>query len=384
MEKDEFGLAPIKEKRKVFLLYPYYWPLYKAGGPVQSLYNLVEFFKEEVDFYCVSLTIDIDGSRPVQLLNSNVWCKGQHNENIYYTSRSSTVLLLKLIRTIRPDVLLITGLFNYNFVLPGIIAGKLFGIKIIISPRGMLQSWGLKKNLLVKKIFLLGLRFLVNKNESWHATDLQEKSDIQKHFGVNQVTHIASNIPRKLGLPVMFKFPSSLEKIKLVFLSLINSNKNLHLAIDEVMKANGRYSLDIYGPIVNIEYWLLCCKKMEGCSWINYKGAVNPWQVPEILQLYHFFILPTQGENFGHAIFDALSSGVPVIISDKTPWQKIDSNNAGFYIDLSNPDSLQEILITISRLSVEQYDKYREQSWKYAANFIMSKNFKKEYKFLIK
>ena len=286
MEKDEFGVVPLKEKKKVFLLYPYYWPLYKAGGPVQSLYNLVEFFKDYIDYYCISLTNDLDGSKPDQVLNPNAWCKGTHNENIYYTQRVSTVLLFKLIRAISPDVLLINGLFNYNFVLPGIIAGKLFGIKIIISPRGMLQSWGLKKNSLLKKIFLIGLRFLLNKNQSWHATDLQEKSDIQKHFGVNQVVHIASNIPRKLTRPVELKFPSSREKIKLVFLSLINPNKNLHLVIDEIKKTNGKYSLDIYGPAVNIEYWELCCKKMEGCSLINYKGAVNPWQVPEILQQY--------------------------------------------------------------------------------------------------
>ena len=383
MEKDEFGVVPLKEKKKVFLLYPYYWPLYKAGGPVQSLYNLVEFFKDYIDYYCISLTNDLDGSKPDQVLNPNAWCKGTHNENIYYTQRVSTVLLFKLIRAISPDVLLINGLFNYNFVLPGIIAGKLFGIKIIISPRGMLQSWGLKKNSLLKKIFLIGLRFLLNKNQSWHATDLQEKSDIQKHFGVNQVVHIASNIPRKLTRPVELKFPSSREKIKLVFLSLINPNKNLHLVIDEIKKTNGKYSLDIYGPAVNIEYWELCCKKMEGCSLINYKGAVNPWQVPEILQQYHFFILPTQGENFGHAIFDALASGVPVIISDRTPWKDLDSFKAGFYLNLEDPNAIQKVFETISSLTSEQYDHYRKNSLRYATNYLSNKDYSKEYEFLL-
>ena len=35
------------------------------------------------------------------------------------------------------------------------------------------------------------------------------------------------------------------------------------------------------------------------------------------------FLLPTGGENFGHAIFEALSCGVPALISDRTPWRDL-------------------------------------------------------------
>ena len=37
------------------------------------------------------------------------------------------------------------------------------------------------------------------------------------------------------------------------------------------------------------------------------------------------FLLPTGGENFGHAIFEALSCGVPVLISDQTPWRGLEA-----------------------------------------------------------
>ena len=31
--------------------------------------------------------------------------------------------------------------------------------------------------------------------------------------------------------------------------------------------------------------------------------------------------MPTKGENFGHGIYGCLSVGLPVVISNQTPWQ---------------------------------------------------------------
>jgi glycosyltransferase involved in cell wall biosynthesis len=58
--------------------------------------------------------------------------------------------------------------------------------------------------------------------------------------------------------------------------------------------------------------------------------------VPSTLQQYHFFYLPTWGENFGHAIAEALNAATPVIISDKTPWQNLHEQHAGWDLPLDS------------------------------------------------
>ena len=51
---------------------------------------------------------------------------------------------------------------------------------------------------------------------------------------------------------------------------------------------------------------------------------------------YHFFILPTLGENFGHVFIEALAAGCPLIISNRTPWLELEKKGIGWDIPLEN------------------------------------------------
>jgi glycosyltransferase involved in cell wall biosynthesis len=63
------------------------------------------------------------------------------------------------------------------------------------------------------------------------------------------------------------------------------------------------------------------------------------------------FFLPTLGENFGHAIFEALSSGVPVLISDRTPWQNLASQSAGWSFPLHEPQAFVASIETLAAMT---------------------------------
>jgi glycosyltransferase involved in cell wall biosynthesis len=367
---------------KIFLLYPYYWPHYKAGGPVQSLFNLASLFQKDCDLFFISLNEDIDQSHPKNPVQIHQWVKGPNNENIYYTSSFSLLLILKLINKVKPEVIYVNGMFNIQTTLPGLIVAKCLGVKLIISPRGMLQPWALQRNPWMKKFALFFLKLILSKKETWHATDQQEKSDVMNNFGKEQNVCVASNIPREVSIFKPIEFPDQNCKIKLVFLSLINRNKNLHLIIDAVHELSNHFSLDIYGPVADQEYWKLCSSKISKMSSIDYKGGVLPWDVPTVLQQYHFFVLPTVGENFGHAIFDSLSCGVPVLISRTTPWQDIEEKNVGYYIDPLNSDSLVSILKRILEINQQSYNELRMSSYGYAVNYWKDSTFDKDYTFL--
>ena len=373
--------APVK-RQKILLLYPYYWPHYKAGGPVQSLFNMATVFKEECDLYFLSLTRDIDGTISNQAVPKGQWSKGPNQENIYFTNAITPWLILKLAKQVLPDVIFINGMFNITTTVPGLLWAKWLGVKLVISPRGMLQAWALKRNPYVKKLVLAIFKLILNSQETWHATDAQEKSDIIKLFGIKQRVYIAANVPRTVGQLVPLSFPERSGKIKLVFLSLINANKNIHLIIDATNKWEGRFSLDIFGPVIDVDYWKRCQGKIKS-HWIFYRGPVAPWEVQQTLQQCHFFVLPTLGENFGHAIYDALASGVPVIISKNTPWKDIDVSHAGIYMDLDNENALDKILAMVSAMDQDTYETYRRASHNYAKQYSESRNYRNEYKFLL-
>lgn len=370
-------------RNKILLLYPYYWPYYKAGGPVQSLYNLVGHFQHDAEFYLVSKDRDIDGQYSNERLPLNRWTTGPQGEFVFYTSYISVFLLYRLMQEIQPEIVFINGLFYTDTSLQGLLAARLTNQTICISPRGMLQNWALARKPKRKKFFLSFIKLLLGKKILWHATDEIERHDICKHFGKQQSVHIALNVPRRISEFNTVDFPDANGRIKLVFLSLINPNKNLHLVIDAVNNASTEFTLDIYGPVSDPEYWLSCQQRIKAHSPIRYHGPVSAWNVTSTLRQYHFFILPTEGENFGHAIFDALSCSVPVIIPRTTPWKDLDQHLAGIYFDLDGQCSLTKVLNQTREFNGERYLAMRKGSFNYAQRYLKGRDFKAEYKFLI-
>lgn len=59
---------------------------------------------------------------------------------------------------------------------------------------------------------------------------------------------------------------------------------------------------------------------------------------------HDLLLMPTLGENFGHVIPEALISGCPVLISDRTPWRELESKKAGWDIPLSRLEKFHSVL----------------------------------------
>jgi len=115
---------------------------------------------------------------------------------------------------------------------------------------------------------------------------------------------------------------------------------------------------EIYGPVEDSDYWGKCENIIAGLPKnvsVSYKGPVTYDKVLSVLSNYHFLFFPTHGENYGHVILEAMSAGLPLIISDQTPWRGLADNGVGWDIPLEEVVEFRRVLQKCIDLDGREY-----------------------------
>ena len=193
------------------------------------------------------------------------------------------------------------------------------------------------------------LLYFHSKKVFFHSTSSSETLHIQHALNLsNSKIDQISNIPRPATRHIvdhektLLSFP-----LRIVFLSRIVPKKNLDYAIRLLKTVKSKVVFDVYGPIQDHKYWAQCLSSastLPSNVQFNYCGSVTSQQVPAVLCQYALILFPTLGENYGHVITEALNSGCPVLISNKTPWQQADLGQAGWALDLDNPEEFSSLI----------------------------------------
>jgi glycosyltransferase involved in cell wall biosynthesis len=136
-------------------------------------------------------------------------------------------------------------------------------------------------------------------------------------------------------------------EVKMVFLSRFMKKKNFKWLLENLSGIVGKLEINIYGPLEDAEYWnesKRIIESLPGNIKIEAKGPVPHEEVLMTLAKYHFFVMPTLGENFGHIFLESLAAGCPLIISDKTPWLGLEEKGIGWDLPLDEPEKWIEKL----------------------------------------
>lgn len=367
--------------KSILILTDWFYPAFKAGGPITSLYNLVKKIEDKISITVLTSAYDLGENEIMDNIVSNVWQQFSSNTRIKYLTNSKEVL--NELEKEKFDIIYLNSMFSPAFTLKPLLFAKRKKIlnKIILAPRGMLQAGALKQKELKKKLFLLFFRLTgLAKKIHFHATDEQEKKDIVKVFPKAKMITVIPNVVNK---PIKEKINTKKERgnLKLVYLSVISSKKNLLYLIQIFKKINFEHEFDVYGSIKDKTYWDSFVEQIKTLRNINftYKGDLPNHLVKETVSKYDFFILPTLGENFGHAIYESLSCGVPVIISDKTPWRNLEMQKAGWDIPLTKPEKFIEVLNRCYEMDNEEYQKWSEGAYNFAKKYYEGNNLVEAY-----
>lgn len=368
-------LKHLEQQKKILILADYFSPAYKGGGIIQSLKNLYDLCGGESNFQVITSNKDLDGS--------NVAEAGDLLSEIQYTSRFRIIAALRKIQWSEIESIYLNGIFSPFFFLIPLMYVRLFqrNIGVIIAPRGMLQSGALEIRSTKKMTYLKLLQKLRLFNQvRWHATDQQEAVDIDK-FQKHADIIVAQNVPKQpwqetLEIPIGNPNP-----LRLVFLSLITEKKNLHLALEALKVIEFPVVFDIYGPIKDIPYWNHCMQLISNLPLnveCEYHGAVKSERSQEIFSQYHALVLPSKGENFGHAIYECLSVGRPVIIGKNTPWKDVVQKEAGWLVELDSK-ALTEAVIKLGKLNQCEFESLTSNALIAAQNYFAQSDFESDY-----
>ena len=338
---------------------------------------MVDNLDKRFNFYIIAS--NKDSSKAVQNnIKINDWIK-MVNASVYYSSSTikSIYNILKILNSSNYDIVYINGVFDPIYNLLPLIYIKFFkdSQKVIIAPRGQLFSGALKIKKKIKILYLQLIKiFKLFNNITFQATSDYEKKIINYSFSKNDKIVIAKNLLTEIQNDLRL---SSANKNKLLYLQRIDENKNLLFALKIISKINYSINFDIYGQIKDHKYWNKCQKVIHDLPSninVSYKGAVNHCDIDKIINQYGLMFLPTKGENFGHIIYEAFANGLPVIISDKTPWLNLKKNKVGFDLSLNKPESFVDAIEEHMQISDKAYIQQRKNVLDYINNYYLQNN----------
>lgn len=338
----------------VLVMSDYYLPGFRAGGPIRTLSNIVECLGDEFSFSVITRDRDLGDTNPYPGIDNGFGYVGKA-EVAYLPPNGLTLSEIgRRMNKAAPDIVYLNSFFSLSFSIIPLVIRRLSRLKqvpTILAPRGEFALSALEIKFLKKRCYLLCARlFGLCESLVWQASGEQEAGDIRREFPHAKIV-VAPDLPslfqKECPPKVTDKIPG---RLRLVFLSRISRMKNLYGALQILggIKA-GEITFDIWGPIEDIPYWQECesiLTKLPRNITAVYRGEVSPEQVHEVLGSYDVFFLPTLGENFGHVILEALGAGLPVVISDRTQWNNLATNCAGWDIPLDDIDRFIKVLTT--------------------------------------
>jgi glycosyltransferase involved in cell wall biosynthesis len=254
--------------------------------------------------------------------------------------------------------------------------------KIIVSPRGMLTPQALKQKQWLKAPVAWVLKRLnAYKNVIFHSTNDQETKEIAKYLGVGAVSidnNPSSKIPQNLGIaknPILqmpnvprslyrenYEYTKTPNYLNWVFVGRISPEKNPMLLLQALQMLDLPTTGYFIGGYQNEPYFTEFQNTVNSLPTqhqVKYLGELSANEIAEYLTQCDLLINTSISENFGHAMAEALSAGVPVLVGPNTPWQQLWDVKAGVVAEYS-PQSFAAALDKFVTMDAPTHKQFKE------------------------
>lgn len=355
---------------KVLVFIDWYAPGFRAGGPVRSLVNMVDHLRDRIDFHIVTGDTDYTCDAPYPEVPADRWTVLPGGEKVWYASAKgiNRSAWRRLLREQAWSAVYINGVYSYWFsIMPLFIGTRL---RRIVAVRGMLADGAMRQGRIKKSYFIRAMRMLrIYRRVRFQATNADEVKDIRRWMGEEADVVMAPNLPALVHAARPVIAPKVPGELKLVGLARIAVEKNTHWAIEALRGARGAVSLDLYGPVYDQAYWQRCralIARLPANITVRHHGPLEPEAVAAVLPGFHAAFMPSMGENFGHAMLESMAAGLPLIISDRTPWKDLERQQAGWDLPLDEPETFTAVIDRLCAMDQDEYDRWSAGAFRLA------------------
>lgn len=359
---------------KVLTFVGCYLPGSRAGGPIRSISNLVARLGDEIEFLVVTSDRDLGDKAPYPGVERDKWLSvGKAQVRYLGPQARGLSALARLIRATPHDVLYLNSFFSAVYTIRPLLlrrTGRIPSCPTVLAPRGELACSALGMKTLKKRIYCHAAHAAgLYRDVTWQATSAAEEADILREIGPHATVGQGPAVfAMPEGAPGEDGAPHRRGYARLVYVARIAPVKNLHMLAESLADVDGAVSLDLYGVIDDSGYWARCQAAFAALPsnvTVTYHGPIDHDQVSGILAHSDLFVLPTLGENFCHAIAEALASSCPALISDQTPWRGLEAAKAGWDLPLDQPEAFTEAVQRVIDMDEHEHGEWRQGARSY-------------------
>lgn len=348
----------------ILVVTPFYKPAYIYGGPVRSLPLLCEAIVAQGHHVTVfttkangSLSNLSDSLIAVENFHGvRVWFFNRDLPGNYYISRELAKACNRNMQSF--DLVYVMANWVFPFI-PACRSGLRQRKPLVISPRTSFMQKTWQGKWLKKYLYhWLVERKLIQQSSAIHfTTPLEEKESTW--LGLKPPGFIVSNpvcfdefnrLPGRGKFRETAKIPQN-EKI-VIFLGRLEPRKGLDIALEafaSVCQVNDRVRFIIAGPDKNDYSKTLhrLVNQYKIADKVNFTGYLPAEARLQALVDSDVFILTSISENFGMSVVEAISVGLPVLISDQVGVASfVEHSGCGYVVSLTR-DSITNGLLHI-------------------------------------
>jgi glycosyltransferase involved in cell wall biosynthesis len=327
---------------RVLHVTPSFFPATRYGGPVVALYDLCRA-QLHAGLKVRVLTSDAAGKKDRLAARSGGGLSTDYGVPTLYgrTLLGEDIapeLLWAIFREVAwADLVHVTGLWSPTSLL-GILGAVGRRRPCVVSPRGTLLPWALRRNEGRKRLSLRLLGGLLRRVVGWHATSPEEAAAIRGTPGLVGSSATVAVVPNGVAVPSLHPpfFASPVDAPIIMTLGRLHPVKNLELALDAfslLRRSLPRATLRIVGPLdQQPRYVAMLRDKVAALALgeaVQFPGEVVGEAKLAALRGASLLWLCSHMESFGNVVLEALAAGTPVVAAQTTPWHELSQLGGG-------------------------------------------------------
>ena len=326
----------------------------KSGGPTSCVIELMNAMRGK-DFNVDLLTLASDEYDGSPMKEREPWLKVLDNDKISPIGYSRN--LCNNLYESDYDVYHTNGLWMYcNHITAKVARTK--DRPFVLTPHGMLhpralkrsfwKKWPVRKLWFDKDILSANCIHVTCKQEATYVRDFGYKGPIAliaNPVSIPNYVKVAENKPQ--GKKII-GFLGRLHPVKhvenILYGIAISSQKIRESLLFQIMgTGDAQYERFLHAET----------KRLGLQDIVEFVGFVSGKEKYDRLRNFSALFVPSEFENFGMIVTEALICGTPVMASLDTPWEILNQERCGWWIDKS-PEAIAEVLIQIDNMTEKE------------------------------